>query len=201
MKDKLLVQYLDEVASTDPTRGGGSVSAISGAMGVSLMLMVARLMASKEKFASEHLALNAMINSLETVKESLVDFADQDSKAFESVMEAYRLPKLTEHEKQQRSKAIEQALIKASLIPLHVMQRVSDVAVMMEELLTMCPASFKSDALVGTLMLNSAFEGAQMNVKINLDSLANSDEKQQIKQKMDEMSHQWHYFIQRYQQH
>ncbi len=200
MKDISLNQFLDEVSSTDPTRGGGSVSAISGAMGVSLMLMVARLMASKEKFASEHGTLNAMIDSLETVKETLIDYADKDSEAFESVMQAYRLAKTTEQEKLKRSQAIQQALIHASLVPLHVMQRVNDVAVIMGELLSMCPPSFKSDAMVGTLMLDGAFKGAKMNVAINLDGLEDTDEKFQIQQKMDEMSQQWHYFTQRYKQ-
>ncbi len=201
MKDITLQGFLDSVASTDPTQGGGCVSAVSGSMGVSLMLMVARLMASKEKFAQEHDTLHAMIETLETVKQLFLDYAQQDSLAFDLVMQAYRLPKETPQEKLTRAEAIEQALIKASLVPLQVMQRVVDVAVMMDDLLSLCPASFYTDALVGKLMLIASFDGAKMNVLINLDSLKDPSQKQQIEQKVNELTLQWDYFKQRFEQH
>lgn len=196
MKDLKVIEFIDQVASTDPTRGGGSVSALSGSFGVALMLMIARLMKNKEKFEKHHQTLDSMIETLEKVKGLFIDYVDQDSQAFEQVMNAFKMPKEDEQEKEIRKQAIQQGFIKASLIPLQVMQRVVDVASIANELLSICPPSFMSDGQVGVLMLNSCFEGAKKNVLINIDSIDDKHQRQQIQVKVDEASSQWKYYLQ-----
>mgnify|MGYP001057868180 CR=1 FL=1 len=194
MKELTMQQFIDQVASTDPTKGGGSVSALSGALGVSLMLMVARLLRSKNKFEEYHTTLDEMIDTLDKVSVMFTNFIQQDSEAFDQVMLAFKMPKETETEKLIRNQAIQQGFLNASFIPLQVMQRVNDVANISLQLLSLCPPSFKSDAEVGVLMLNSCFEGAKKNVLINCDSIDDEHQVIQIKNKVDEAAHQWKYY-------
>jgi len=196
MKELKVEEFINQIASTDPTRGGGSVSAFSGSLGVSLLLMVARLMRNKEKFVEYHDTLDNMIETLDKVKDMFIGYVDQDSDAFNEVMNAFKLPKDDENERVIRKESIQQAFIKASLIPLQVMQRVNDVANIASELLSMCPPSFISDGQVGVLMLNSCFEGARKNVLINIESIEDEHQKQQIQIKVDEASSQWKYYLQ-----
>lgn len=196
MKELKVEEFINQIASTDPTRGGGSVSAFSGSLGVSLLLMVARLMRNKEKFVEYHDTLDNMIETLDKVKDMFIGYVDQDSDAFNEVMNAFKLPKDSENERVIRKESIQQAFIKASLIPLQVMQRVNDVANIASELLSMCPPSFISDGQVGVLMLNSCFEGARKNVLINIESIEDEHQKQQIQIKVDEASSQWKYYLQ-----
>ncbi len=200
MKDLKVIEFIDQVASTDPTVGGGSVSALSGSFGVALMLMIARLMKNKDKFEEHHQTLDNMIETLEKMKDLFINYVELDSKAFEQVMHAFKMTKEDDQEKALRKQAIQEGFVKASLIPLQVMQRVVDVASIASELLSICPPSFISDGQVGVLMLNSCFEGAKKNVLINIDSIEDKHQKQQIQVKVDEASSQWKYYLQQIEQ-
>ena len=113
------MEILRSIASSEPTPGGGSVAALSLAHAHSLSLMVARLTLANDKWADGHDAAKTSIELSETGLEESILLAISDSEAFESVMSAYRLPKATEMEKNQRSEEIRNATIGAALAPLN----------------------------------------------------------------------------------
>lgn len=191
MESIKLIDFVDLVASDDPTRGGGSVSALSGSLGVSLLIMVTELMLAKADFELHHNELERIKQDLIQAKEAFIDYINKDSAAFNKVIEAYRLPRATDLEKALRREAIQAGFVSASLIPLEVCELVIDSAQDVEKLLSICPEAFVSDARVGTFMLDAAFKGARENVLINLDSIKNEDVVSDLQNRLDKASHLW----------
>src|SRR5688572_4553579 len=100
--DLTVASFLDAVASSDPTPGGGTAAAIAGGMGTSLLMMVAGLTKSRTNADAEHTALRDARAALTACRERLVTLADTDTDAFNQVMAAYRLPKSSDDEKSAR---------------------------------------------------------------------------------------------------
>ena len=159
--------FADETASESPAPGGGSISAYIGALGIALGTMVANLSSHKRGWDHRWKEFSDWAEKGQQIKESLLDLVDQDTAAFNGIMDAFGLPKTSAAEKQLRSEAIEEATRKAIEIPLKVMALAlesMDVLVKMAEIGN--PNSI-SDAGVGSLCSRSAVMGAYLNVKIN----------------------------------
>ena len=191
MRDVKLVDFIAEVASDDPTRGGGSVSALSGALGVGLLIMVSELMMKRADFEANHQELERIMADLNGLKVKFVDYIDKDSDAFQLVVDAYRLPRATDQEKSKRSEAIQKGFVQACLIPLEVVELVIESAKDVEMLLSLCPEAFISDARVGTFMLNGSFKGARENVLINLDSIKDQSIHDAFKARLEAAQTTW----------
>ncbi|MEO8681211.1 MAG: cyclodeaminase/cyclohydrolase family protein [Vicinamibacterales bacterium] len=164
-------QFLDALASPDPTPGGGTAAAITGAMGASLLIMVAGLAKSRTNSDDEKAALAQARAPLTAVRDRLVQLADADTAAFDEVMGAYRLPKASDEEKAARAAAIERALQLATTAPLETL---TQCALGIEVAMVVAAngnRSAASDVGVAIGLLEAAAAGADANVRINLESL------------------------------
>jgi glutamate formiminotransferase/formiminotetrahydrofolate cyclodeaminase len=157
----------DETASESMAPGGGSISAYVGALGVSLGTMVANLSAHKPGWDDRWEEFSEWAEKGQKFKERLLFLVDEDTKAFNRIIEAFRLPKGSEKEIQNRKKAIEDATKYATEIPLEVMRTAQASMRVMEAMLKNGLQSSLSDAGVGMLCARTAVTGAYFNVRIN----------------------------------
>jgi formiminotetrahydrofolate cyclodeaminase len=168
---KSLSQFLDELASSSPAPGGGSVAALSGALGAALTSMVCRLTIGKKKYAEVQQEMESVLRRSEELRSSFTNLVEEDTKAFNSVMKAFALPKETEEEKQVRTAAIEEATKKATLVPLRVTELCREALSLAKIAAEKGNTNSSSDAGVSALMLQAACAAAALNVRINLSSL------------------------------
>lgn len=169
--DMSLSAFMDETASESPAPGGGSVSAYMGAVGAALTTMVANLSSHKRGWDDRWEEFSDWAERGKAIQERLLQLVDEDTRAFNGIMDAFGLPKKTPGEQEHRSKAIEAATIHAIEVPFEVMKVAKEgfeVALAMAE--SGNPNSI-SDAGVGALALHACVEGAWLNVKINSGDL------------------------------
>ena len=164
-------QLLAALASPDPTPGGGTAAAIAGAMGASLLVMVAGLPKSKNNTDDEKAALSTARLALEPIVAALTDLADRDTTAFDGVMAAYRLPKASDDEKAARTRQIQAALRGATEVPLETLRACVAAIDQGRVVQEFGNRSAESDAGVAMGLLQAAADGAAANVRINLGGL------------------------------
>lgn len=170
-----LEAFADETASESPAPGGGSVSAAVGALGVSLGTMVANLSSHKAGWDNRWEEFSAVAEQGQKLKEELLFLVDEDTLAFNRIMEAFGLPKGTEEEKKARKAAIQDASKYAIQVPFRVMQKsLESMEVMKAMAITGLEASI-SDVGVGALCARTAVMGAYLNVKINAGGLEDKE--------------------------
>jgi formiminotetrahydrofolate cyclodeaminase len=166
-----VAEFLEALASANPTPGGGTGAAIAGAMGTSLLVMVTGLAKSKNNTDEEKAALARARERLVPITSQLATLADADAQSFDRVMAAYRLPKATDDEKAARSRAIQAALRGATTAPLDTMRACADALVHARAVAEHGNRSAASDAGVAIGLLRAAAAGAQANVQTNLESI------------------------------
>ncbi len=174
-----LVEFNDEIDSSSPAPGGGSVSALASSIGVSLSRMVGHLTVGKKKFKAQSVEVQTKFNKIEDefllIKKELIHLIDKDTDAFNLIMKAFKLPKETVEDKQLRKQSILEGTIEAIKVP-YVVARLSLRALQnMDYILKYGNKNTLSDIGVSTLMLYSGLEGAILNVKINIPGLDDSD--------------------------
>lgn len=169
--DMTVGRLLEALASPSPTPGGGTAAAIAGAMGTSLLVMVAGLAKSKNNTDAEKAALAKARAAIEPVTKRLTDLADADAASFDAVMAAYRLPKASDQEKQLRTSAIQDALRGATEIPLETLRACVAALDDSRAVADYGNQSAASDTGVAIGLLKAAAAGAAANVRINLEGL------------------------------
>jgi formiminotetrahydrofolate cyclodeaminase len=179
-----LNQFLDEVASRSPAPGGGSVAALSGALGAALTSMVCHLTIGKKKYADVQQEMETVLKRSEELRTSFSELVQEDTGAFDSVMKAFSLPKETEEEKTRRASAIEEATKKATLVPLKVMELCVQALPLTKSVAEKGNTNSVSDAGVSALMLHAACKGAALNVRTNLGALQDKPFAKETKAKM-----------------
>ncbi len=173
--DLSLSDFADLTASEAPAPGGGSIAAYAGTLGVGLATMVANLSSHKRGWDDRWEYFSDWAVKGENYKQKLLHLVDEDTNAFNKIMEAFRLPKKNNEEKEIRQKAIEEATLFATKIPLEVMKTAYDSMEVMEEMAEEgLPASI-SDVAVGALSARTAVYGAYYNVLINAETLKNKE--------------------------
>jgi methenyltetrahydrofolate cyclohydrolase len=170
-----LTELLDAFASSEPVPGGGSAAALSGAVGVSLLLMVAGLPKTRSGTPEEREALDAAAARLRPLRERLTSLIDRDSRAYTAVLDAYRLPKTTDAEKGARTEAIRAAMHSATETPLETMRACRQALQEAPTIASAGLASAASDAAVAVELLRAALRGAGLNVDVNADSLKDAE--------------------------
>jgi len=173
--DMNLEDFMNETASESPAPGGGSISAYMGSLGIALGTMVANLSSHKHGWDDSWEEFSQWAEKGKKIQDELLRLVDEDTIAFNKIMDAFRKPKKSEKEKQERKKAIQEATKNAIMVPFKVMEtafRAFEVLKAMAE--TGNPNSV-SDAGVGALAIRSCVMGAFLNVKINASGL---DDKQ-----------------------
>jgi formiminotetrahydrofolate cyclodeaminase len=166
-----LTDLLDRVAAAEPTPGGGSVSAIAGALGTALVQMVAGLPRTRHDNDEERAALLHVRDPLAELRSRLLTLADDDTAAFDRLMAAFRLPKASDADKAARRAAIQAATRDATTVPLETAAACARVLELLGTVATLGNPSASSDLRVASGMLNAAAEGAAANVRINLEGL------------------------------
>ncbi len=170
-----LSSFIDALASSNPTPGGGTASAVAGAMGTALLVMVSGLPRTRGNSDEERAALAGARADLEPIRVSLERCADADTEAFNLVMAAYRQPKATDDEKAHRKAAIAAAMKSATAAPLDTLRHVARALALGVTVAKAGNPSAASDVAVATHLLLAAGEGAAANVRINLDGLADQE--------------------------
>ncbi|MBU8892727.1 MAG: glutamate formimidoyltransferase [Bacteroidales bacterium] len=192
--DMSLKEFADETASESPAPGGGSVSAYMGAMGVALGTMVANLSAHKRGWDDRWEEFSDWAEKGMQYQTELVNLVDEDTIAFNKIMEAFSLPKKSDEEKEKRNQAIEDATKNAILVPFKVMEVSYKALELIKAMAEIGNTNSVSDAGVGALAIRSCIKGAFLNVKINSTDLKDvyfvqtvSEKALEIEQKTEEM--------------
>jgi formiminotetrahydrofolate cyclodeaminase len=168
--DQPFKRLLDAFSSSDPTPGGGSASALAGAVGAALLAMVAGL-PKKGATDEDRAVLGPAREALLALRDELAALVDRDTAAYDHVVAAYRLPKGTDEEKTARAAAIQRALKHAIDTPLAVMRACESAARHGEAVARHGNPSASSDVQVGLELLRAGLRGARFNVEINLGSM------------------------------
>ncbi len=176
-----LKEFANETASESPAPGGGSISAYIGALGVSLGTMVANLSSHKRGWDERWEEFSEWAVRGQHIKDELLRMVDEDTIAFNKIMDAFGLPKGSEEEKKNRKKAIEDASKYAIEIPFNVMKLAYDSFEVIQAMAEIGNPNSVSDAGVGALCARSAVMGAYLNVKINASGL---DDKAFVEEKL-----------------
>ncbi len=167
--------FMNETASESPAPGGGSVSAALGALGTALGTMVANLSAHKRGWDNRWEEFSDFAERGKTIQEELLSLIDEDTRAFNQIMEAYRLPTRSDNERKARTSTIETATRNAIAIPFRVMQSAFKAFDILEAMAEKGNPNSVSDAGVGALAVRSAIRGAWLNVRINAKGLKDSE--------------------------
>ncbi|MDQ3072471.1 MAG: glutamate formimidoyltransferase [Bacteroidota bacterium] len=170
-------QFADKTGSESPAPGGGSISAYVGALGAGLGMMVANLSANKRGWEDRVSEFSHWAESGQEIKESLLKLVDEDTHAFNKVMDALGMAKETGEEKKRRSEAIEKANLGAANVPLQVMRKAMGTFPLLREMAEKGNPNSVSDAAVGALCARTAIEGAYYNVRINVGGIKNEQAK------------------------
>ena len=163
--------FCDETASESPAPGGGSVSAYMGALAASLGTMVANLTGGKAAYDDEWEKFSNIAVKGQALKTELLHLVDEDTNAFNKIMNAFGLPKKTDEEKAARSAAIQDATKFATEVPFHTMQKSYEAFEVCRAMVEWGNPASVTDGGVGALAARSAVMGAHLNVKINASSL------------------------------
>ncbi len=175
-----LVAFANETASESPAPGGGSISAYVGSLGVALGTMVANLSAGKRGWEDQFTFFSDWAQKGQAIKDKLLAAVDEDTAAFNKIMEAFGLPKNTAEEKLVRTEAIENATKYACEVPFAVMQTSYDSLEMLSLMVEKGNQNSITDAGVGVLCVKTAVRGAYFNVMINAKGLKDQAFAQEI---------------------
>ncbi len=188
--DKTLEDFMNETASESPAPGGGSVAAYTGALGTALGTMVANLSAHKRGWDDRWEEFSRWAEKGKDIQNTLLKLVDEDTAAFNRIMEAYGLPKKSDEEKEIRDRAIREATLHAMEVPLRVMETAYRALEVLEAMAETGNPNSVSDAGVGTLAIRAAVEGAYMNVKINAADIKNAPETKDLLRKADRLKNE-----------
>ncbi|MEW6665444.1 MAG: cyclodeaminase/cyclohydrolase family protein [Thermodesulfobacteriota bacterium] len=179
-----LGQFLDSVADSTPTPGGGSVSALAGALSAALVEMVAGLTLGKKGYEFCRDEMMEIKTRADSYRQTLENAIAEDSGAYQMVLDAYRLPRGNEEEKKARTEQIQRRLMKAAEPPLLTAETSLKV-------MELCLAAVKkgnpsavTDAAVGALLAHAALQGGILNVMVNLSSVKQADYVEQLKERL-----------------
>ena len=163
--------FADETSRESPAPGGGTISAYMGALGAALGTMVANLSSHKAGWDARWEEFSNWADKGQKIQSELMNLVDEDTEAFNRIMEAFGLPKGTDEEKAARSAAIQAATLFATQVPLHTMQASFKVFELCKAMAEEGNPNSVSDAGVGVLAARAAVLGAGLNVKINASGL------------------------------
>lgn len=179
--------FAEETASESPAPGGGSVSAYIGALGASLGTMVANLSSHKQGWDSRWAEFSNVAVKGHTLMRELLDLVDEDTRAFNDIMDVFSMPKTTDFQKQLRKEALENATLYAIEVPFRTMQKSYEVFDILRSMAEKGNPNSVSDVGVGVLSVRCAVFGAYLNVKINAASLKDRESAEIILAKASEI--------------
>ncbi len=182
-----LTETLEALASGRPAPGGGAGAAIGGAVGASLVAMMARASAKKAELARHAKLLDAVAEGADDGRRRLLELASRDTEAYGAVVAAYALPAETEEQKNERARAIQVALREAVEVPLQIMEQNLEVIGLAKNTVEVGNPNAASDAATGTELCRAALKGASFLVKSNLQTMTDDAFIRLSRTRMDEM--------------
>lgn len=166
--------FMNETASESPAPGGGSVSAYIGALGVALGSMVANISSHKRGWDKKWKEFSDWAEKGKLIQNELLHLVDEDTKAFNKILDASGLPRKSEEEIRLRKSAIQEATMNAALIPLKVMETAFLGFELVKEMVEKGNPNSVTDAAVGALAIRTCIRGAFLNVKINVSGIGDA---------------------------
>lgn len=173
-KNNTLESFLDVTAGKDPVPGGGSISALCGALSAALAEMVCGLTVGRKKYIEVQAQVEALMAPLNDARRFFLHAIEEDADAYNVVFEAYKLPKETAEEKEYRSGAIEAAMKVAAQVPMTVAEKAVETLETVRTVARIGNKNAITDACVAAMCARTAALGAILNVKINLSSIADT---------------------------
>jgi len=167
LKDTSIELFLDDLASRKPTPSGGSAAAVMGAMGAALVSMVCNLTIGRTQYRDFEEELKSVLTKAEELRRDLIKMIEEDMQAFDAVMRAYRMPRLTKDETATRAQVIQTALKTATLVPMRCCRACGEVIILGRVVGDKGNRNVVSDAGVATVAAYAALRSAALNVFTN----------------------------------
>ncbi len=186
MQDLQIGSWLDDLASSAPTPGGGSAAALLAATGAALVEMVCNLTIGKPRYAEHDELMRAALLSAAELRGRAVELAEADSAAFGAVSQAYKLPRDTEVSRLARAEAIQAALIGAAEVPIRTAQVAAEVIHLAYRIQAGANVSVLSDVAVAAASAKAALDSAAVNVEINLASIHDQARRKLLRGELDQ---------------
>ena len=171
MQQESLANFLDQLASSAPTPGGGSVAALCAALSAALSSMVANLTLGREKYRDVAPAMRETLEQSEHLRAAFTQLLNDDIAAYGALSATYRLPKATPDEQARRSAQIQQALQGAAETPLRIAEHARQALELCQTLAAIGNLNVISDVGVAAIAAHAALESAELNVLINLKAI------------------------------
>lgn len=186
--DMTCTGFADETASESPAPGGGSISAYMGALAAALGTMVANLSAHKAGWDDRWEEFSDVAEKGRDIQDRLIRLVDEDTEAFNMIMDVFAMPKNTPEEKNARAEALEKATLHATQVPLSTMKAASEAFDILQQMAEKGNPASVSDAGVGALAARAAVLGAELNVKINAAGLKDREAADRILRETEEIA-------------
>jgi formiminotetrahydrofolate cyclodeaminase len=175
LADSSIREYLAKLASSSPTPGGGSCAALSAALGAGLINMVCALTVGRKRFAQYETLLADTIQSLHSLSTRLTELVDEDAHAYDRVMTAFRLPRSSEDEKDNRRRSIQEALVPATETPLEIVECCQGALRLAVPLLGKLNPNVLSDLAAGIDLVAAAAHAASHNADVNIAMMSDDE--------------------------
>lgn len=183
LQDLTIKEFLEKTYGKDPVPGGGSVSALCGALASALAEMVTALTIGRKKYADVEEEMLTYAPQMEIARRNFIEFIDEDAAAYQVVFDAYKLPKETDEEKNLRNEEIQKATLQAALVPLKVAETAVGIMDVIFEIGSKGNRNAVTDACVAMMCARTAALGAILNVRINLTGLDDKEKARELENK------------------
>ena len=179
--------YVSDAASGKPTPGGGSVSALAGALAASMGEMAANFTSGKEGYEDVQEEISRALSELKRDRQKMLALMEADIQAYTEVDEALNLPRSTEKEKEEREIRLQEALVEAAKVPMNVMRQCSRTAGLVERLSRMANPNLITDVAVAAELCRAACRAARWNVEVNLKYMNEGEVRDRLRSEMNEV--------------
>lgn len=187
MLDKSCKSFIEELSSKAPVPGGGGASAYVASLGMALGNMVGNLTLGKKKYAGVEEDIKVLLKKSNDIIDTLNNLTEKDAEVFYPLSQAYGLPANTEEEKAAKEKALQEALVDATLVPLKIAKTCKEAIELHEEYAEKGTKIAISDVGVGVIFCKAALQGAKLNVLINTGIMKDEDLKNKVLNELDEI--------------
>ncbi len=182
-----VLKFIQDLGSSAPAPGGGSVAAINGATAAALLEMVANLTLGNAKYEAVHEEMRGIQETMCSVKEEFVHYINKDSAAFMELMGSFKLPKETEEEIAHRKAEIQRTTKQAALVPFEIGKLAYALLPVSETVIVKGNTNAITDGMIAVINARAAIKSAFLNVKINLGPIQDAEFVKQLMDAMDEM--------------
>lgn len=183
-REQTLQTYLDDLASSQPTPGGGSAAAVSGAMAAALACMVCQLTLGKKKYAAVQTEISTLLTQAEAQRQRFQQLMTEDIQAYGKLSACLKMSRDTEAERQTRTLALQNSLVEAALVPMEMGECAVTVMKICERVAEIGNSNVLSDIAVAASLAEGAGTGAAWMVRVNTQSLQDAEMAEIINQRL-----------------